>query len=384
MKKTALCICLALCCSLFAGCQDYRGLDELTIVAGLAVDVDRDNPGGLALAFEIVDMTGSSESDMESKLVETKGLTMTEAVLNASEKLHFNMFFGNLEMLVVSEEIARDKGLQVIIDPLLRDSTVRDNLTVLISREKTAKEIITPAEDSPEIVSFKLNKAVGSGNQNAVSANATRTLELDQIYNDLSTKEYQLALPAIHFSNPEEKELEMYGLALFRDDRLAGFLEDDYMPWYLMTADKLEKGSINVFLEPAEDGEPRYFALALRRSTPKKTFAFDGEAFSFTIHVDLNLEATEFSKGWGKITEGTLKEMEERTKSFLDSKIRETAEHIRDDYGVDCLGFGAALNRQDKALWNEVVDEWPDWFEGCEIAVDTNIHIANTGLLKNF
>ena len=141
-------VCWCLTCS---GCWDYKGLDQLTIVAGFALDQSPE--GGYLLSLEVIDADSvESQSAASSKLIQSEGKTVADAVYQIGTQFYNNVYFGNAEILILSRPLVEEKGLYDIIDSLLRDNGIRDNLTILISGEKTAHELITPKEEATMII----------------------------------------------------------------------------------------------------------------------------------------------------------------------------------------------------------------------------------------
>ena len=142
MIKKCVCLILALLFALpAAGCWSYRGLDEMTIVSGIALDKDKET-GNYLLSFEFVDLSGSvKENGPESKIIESEGKTIFEAVRNAKKKLRNKLYFGHAQMLIINQDIAKEEDIGSIMDWFMRDGEVRETINMAISREQTAQDI---------------------------------------------------------------------------------------------------------------------------------------------------------------------------------------------------------------------------------------------------
>jgi spore germination protein KC len=378
MSKILLMILTLLLAVPLSGCSDYRGLDELTIVAGMAIDLDENDPEAYKIAFEIVDMTSAaSDGPTGSKLLETTGKTITEAVFNANRKLHRNMYFGNSEIVVISREIAERKGLNLIVDPLLRDSEIRDNLYILVSNEKTAKEIIEPGD---QVVSFYLSKNIA---ENDFSANSTKPYELYAIHSMLKEQTTSLALPALRITDREKKEISLDGMALFSGSKLVGSLNSSDTPYYLLASAKLAGGSFLVSQQPEEETK-RYAALADRSSSAKHDYRYEDGRFVFRLNVEMIAAAIEFSQGWGDLTGDLIRQLESDAGSTLSKEVTRVLLSVQREHGVDIVGFADRIRDQDAALWSSVREHWPDYVKNAEIIVECKVLINDTGLIRQY
>ena len=92
--------CLSLTCS---GCWDYRGLNQLTIVAGFALDEAPD--GGYLLSLEIISASSDESDASATKLIQSEGETIADAVYNIGTQFYNNVYFGNTDVLILSRSL---------------------------------------------------------------------------------------------------------------------------------------------------------------------------------------------------------------------------------------------------------------------------------------
>ena len=378
MKKGIVVILICIILILLSGCTDYRSLDDLTVVAGMAIDVDENTPDIFQVTFEIVDMTSAgSDQPMQSKLLTTQGRDITEAVYNAHLKLHRNMYFGNAEIVVVSQQLAKNQSLDLIVDPLLRDYEIRDNLYIFVSGEDTAKEIIEP---DGQIVSFFLNENIAD---TKFSANSTKPRELYSIYSLLAGHHNSLVLPIIRFSDKENKEIALDGAAVFSGSKMVGRIENKDMPYYLLASANLVGGSFH-YAQEDEGGNEKYTALAVRQSKVKHSYQFDGQKFTFELQIDMITATEEFSEGWGKLTGPLIRQLEKDASAMLDEDVRTFIETVQSEFSVDIVGFGDHIRDHDPSLWQSIEENWPEYVKQADVSVQCKMLINDTGLIKSY
>jgi len=370
---------ILMCSVLLGGCWDYKGMDELTIVAGIAIDLDQEDPEMYVVTFEIVDMATSSEkTDIKSKLLETRGKTITEAMFNANRKLQTNMYFGNAELLVLSRQLVEEKGLDPVLDPFFRDNGIRDNMYIMVSGNKTAKEILAPTE---KIISFYIQKTLSEVN---FAATSTRPCELYQVYNMIEENTTDLALPVVFISGKEAKDIGLEGLALFSGSKKIGDLNNRDTSYYLLTASGLNGGSFELSTQAKDGGDKKYIAFVDRQSIPSHDFTFDGDRFTLTVKIEMIVSIVEFFGDWGEMDKALIGQLEKNIAEMLSQETRRVIQSIQSEYGIDIVGFACKIHNKNPTLWKEVQDNWREYLKNAEVQVDCSVLIDDAGLIKKY
>ena len=159
MMKKAVCVLLALLISFsMTGCWNYRGLNEMTLVAGVAVDKVGEK---YYLTFEIIDLTSpTKEGGIKAKLIESEGNSIFEAVRNAKKRAANRLYFGNTQIVILSREIVSQDGVESLINWFLRDAEVRETAELVVSQEETAKMILAQEEEKDQVVSYEIIRII--------------------------------------------------------------------------------------------------------------------------------------------------------------------------------------------------------------------------------
>lgn len=383
IAKRLLCLfsAAAICLSL-TSCWDYRGLDELTIVAGIAVDVDEDDPSLYSVSYEIVDPSSSQQSGQtKSKLITSTGRTITESIHSANKQLYSELYFGNTELLIISHKLAEKEGINDTIEAMFRDNSIRDNLIVTIARTETAKEIIQPDKDSNTIISYNVNEHMSSERK---TSNSIKFLELYRIYDIIKLEHSSLVLPAIRKTKEaEEAEYLLDGVALFQKDKLDSFLVMKEMRLLMFVTEKLSGGSFTFFLKGSENDKERY-SVRILQSTPKLGYKIKDKKLTLTVDLTLLCSAVEISLDFDELNGKTIRQLEHYTGDALSLDVKTFIKKTQKEAGNDIFGFGAQIYENDPELWNQIKGNWKELFSSAEIKVKTKCTINDTGLIKNY
>lgn len=120
------------------GCWNYREVESLAIVSGMAVD-KAENRKDFLITIETVQIQGGKETPIKSLRIESTGKTVFDAVRHAIKISAKRLYWPHSEVVIISQEVARE-GIISVVDWVNRSSELRLTLNILVSKEKTAKE----------------------------------------------------------------------------------------------------------------------------------------------------------------------------------------------------------------------------------------------------
>ncbi|MDP4110412.1 MAG: Ger(x)C family spore germination protein, partial [Bacillota bacterium] len=101
IRKATCIFASAALCAFLCGCWDYHGVNEETVVFGVAID--KTKKGDYHLSYEILDLINTSkEKGVKTKMIESEGDTIFEAVRSAKKKLANRLYFGNTLAIVIN------------------------------------------------------------------------------------------------------------------------------------------------------------------------------------------------------------------------------------------------------------------------------------------
>ncbi|NMC56835.1 MAG: Ger(x)C family spore germination protein [Eubacteriaceae bacterium] len=357
------------------GCWDYVTLPDTGVVLAMAVDKDPAT-NNYKLAFDIIDMKNSSkDKGIKDIIVESEGVTIFDAIRNAKRKLAVKVFFGNMEVIVVSDELARTEGIMNIVEFMIRDQEPRETLNILISQEKTAKELLL-LQGITNMSGSELHEIVHEDRK--VTAK-TENVELFEIFNMLEGKNQQLALPAFHKVKADDKEtFESNGCAIFKEDKLIGYLSPDDTFYYLMITDKLQGGIMNLQVQ-----KDRLTAFEIYKSKTKLSYEYDKKTDKFKMIIGIEIFASihDFPGQNELIDENNIKNMQEAAQKGITDNIKRVVSEIQNNYDSDIFGFGELIYRKNPKLWKNISKDWDKYFKNLEVEVKPHVQIKETGLV---
>lgn len=376
MKKTFILLYIFLLMPLCTACWDYREVNQMTIVAGLAVD--KTHTGDYLLTFEAVDLQGvQSDKPVKSVLIESQGETLMDAIRNTISKDFPKLYFGHTTVVILSREIAED-GVLKIVDFLFRDAEPRLNINLYVSEEKTANEIMKYKPSMSEILSVELTNILDE------QKNLAKALLVPayKFVNAVAEEGVSAVLPSLCIvDNVDGKTVKLCGTAIFKSDKLQGFISDEETYALSFILDEVKGGVIVTNIE--SETEEKALSLEIMESSTNIKPVYSDNKLSVEVNIDTKtfLNENMSTKSFGD--EQNREEVKKNAENQLKDRIERLIEKMQKGYGADVFGFGNSVYKNIPKLWKEKWEEWDIIFRDLDVTVNINIEIEHTGLLSD-
>jgi len=376
MKKLFCAIFIFSIPALFAtGCWNYREINQMSIVAGAAVDKTQD--GKYKLTVEIIDLkSGGKEANIHSKKLESYGESFFDAVRNTIKFNSQKLYWGHVETIVVSKEVAKE-GILQILDFLDRDAEPRSSIDILISKEDTAAQILDSQSIATEIRSFEINKMLDVEK----SLSKSPKTEVYQFINALGADGVSPVLPVIGLKkNWGQATSQLSGTAVFKGDKLAYMFNEEDTKYYLFIVDEVH-GGLLLLKEGQNDGLSGITLEIEKSKTEVKPVYSKGKlSFDMTIKVKTNLgEVDNDEKYHNKLDTD---KMQKEAGEMLKKEVERVIKAVQYEYDIDIFGFGKSVREDIPDLWKKIGPEWADIFKNVPVKVDVGVKINHSGLLS--
>ena len=339
-----------LCMILLSGCWDYRNMDDINIVAGVAVDLNDDDQYELTL--ELVNTASMKDKGGDDSLVVTaEGPTVFEAARNAKKKLYNKLYFGSMRIIIISQELAEKEGIADVIDVFLRDVEPRETTFTVISQEQSASRILSASGLDTLNVSYEISEII----LEAVKVDtSTKSVQLYEVYNILHAKGVELVLPAVHLTeNNEEEVAEINGAAVFSGDKLIEFLSPEDTRYFLMTTERDTRGAISL---PEPGDKDSKVALEIMRLDSKPQVHYKNGSITITVSINIDYKVAGYP-GIENISPQEFEDLNRDMEQVLRQRITNAFEKIQKGPGTDIYGFGQMLYKKQHTVWLEIEQE---------------------------
>ncbi|AET66378.1 germination protein, Ger(X)C family [Desulfosporosinus orientis DSM 765] len=360
---------------LLTGCWDSKEVEKLAVVTIVGIDYARKNGRDMwTVSARTMSPKPKGKGEEQSAgtvdqdiLMVGKGLTQQEAILDYSAHTSRTPFYGHISAYLIGEEAAREK-MSDIIENVMRFWQTRPKHLIVITKGEALqvleagaaveKTLFTEIKDLAE---YKA-EATGYSYGTIMSEFTAWLLSPD--------KDAVATLVSVVPSNlpGSDKQNLMQGLAVFRLDKLVGWLNREETRGYLLIAQKISRGQMSIPVE--KDG--KLFSYFLGSSTSKIEPLITGDNISY--HVTIEAKGEIDDNAGIELGAEDIKGVE----AAISNKLQDLAMMAvgkAKKLDSDFLGFSAQLHRHDPTTWESFGPDWRKSFRnaGVEIMVDAKV-----------
>lgn len=374
MKKKLILVFIILFC--LTGCWSYVGLDEMTIVMGVAIDKDKDD--NYLLSFEIIDLASSNKDEgIKTEIIETKGLTIAEAVKNAKIIVANELCFCNSQIIIISNDIATKDGVDSIIDYFIRNIKIRENSEVIISKEKTARELFKSQGFTNDILSLEMIDIIKKSEEVTLY---TYDIQLYEVYNILKGEGKELVLPT--FKNVKINDIEtiqLDGMVTFKKGKLNRYLSLEETKDFLFVINKVKGGIISL----STKGNNNYdIGIEIQKSTTKVKYSYLNNKIKMFIDIDVKGTVGEIEGKHYLIDVKKIEDLGKLTVKSLNQRVTKIIKEVQASGDGDIFGFGEKIYQHHPKVWKELKKDWDKNFSTLDFEVNCKVNIVNSTFTK--
>jgi len=371
IRTVMLLLLISLSMLFLSGCWNYREIDEMAIVVGVAVDKGINK--NYLVTMEIVELRGGTETQLLTKIISLEGNSMFEAIRSIISYIGKKAYWSHAKVVIVSQDIAKE-GLVKIIDWFSRDTEARENIYLLVSKHETAKEIFEGKPVTSEVLSFQLEKMF----HNQRNLGKAPSEDIRQFINVLSTEGSNPVAPVISIKDINgQKRVEIIGTAVFRSDRLVGFLDELDTQTMLFIQNEVKGGVI--YSEEKVAGS--YVTLEIFKSKTKLKPIIDENSLAMEIDIEIEAAINEINDIGDVIGEDGRTQLKHHYENLINKRVTELVEKVQTQYNTDIFGFATKLYRNEPRLWKEIRGSWKEEFRNLKVKTNTKVKIINSAQL---
>lgn len=396
------------CLSLFfllllaaAGCWDREELEEHAYVLAVGIDylpaekqievtTSITRPVGMAAGG----MGGAAGGETESfRLVTTQAPTLTGALEKQNALLSRRVVFTHNEVVIFGEDLAT-AGLARILDSLVRERDFRLIANLYVT-DKNVKEMLRAGAKLERGLPLFLRQMEKKRGQTSLAPNVDLRVFLRDLLEagkdpvlpllttrseiPISPQELELAgeVPAAGPERSENAGKVVYpkvsGTAVFREDRLAGRLDEEETKGLLYVQNEILRGQ-EIIADPF--GNPGQVNLVSMRSrTQIIPFLQDGSpAARIEVKVEGDLDSQNLNSA------AALAEMQKQAAAAVEGHIRKALRKSQ-SWGADIFGIGQTFQRRLPGAWRQIENDWENIYPGLEVTVKVDYKIRHVGLV---
>lgn len=380
MRKLVFLIMLMAGIFSLVGCWNRRELDQLAIVSGIAIDQAEEKdkikvtaqiikPGDIQITGESGGGGGGGGKPYLN--VTNTGDTFFETLMRFTHFVDRRLYLPHNEVLIFGDKMARS-GVHKCMDFFLRDAETRLTTWVVVAKGE-AGEVLDAKAELEKIPAMNLSMLIDA----YVATSEVIASNVNMFGQRLMSKTTAPIASLVEVEKTgEEKKARLVGTAVFRKDKLVGYLTLTETRGLLWVLNKVRSGII-VVQEPDGKGE---VSLEILRAKCELTPGLknDGTPYIMVkIKEEANLGEERGSANLMSMEAWTI--LEKHQAGVIRHEIESALAKAR-WLKADIFGFGEEIYKKYPAVWKKLEPHWDEIFPELEVKIAVEADLRRTGL----
>ncbi|MDM5334202.1 Ger(x)C family spore germination protein [Ureibacillus composti] len=379
-----------------SGCWSQKEVNELAIISAMAIDKNEEgqyvktiqliNPSNVAGGLQ----GGGGGQSPAVTVYTAKGDSVLEAHFNASSKISRKLYHAHANLIVLSEEVAQEDGIENVLDAFERDPEIRSTTRLVIAHNTKAGDLLKTLTGVDKIPAEKVNGTLEVTEQ---SRGANMEVTLQDVIKALTSKGKEPVISGISMKgdielgkkleNIQKSELdttlEADGLAIFKEGKLIDWYHDDMAKGVIWILDKIKETDV----ELNREGKKNAIVYNVIRQKTKVSADVINDIPTITINVraegDIREVRTPINLKDPKVILELEKELEKKIKTMLEDTVKRAQQNK-----TDIFGFGEEVHRSNPKKWGKMKDDWNNnYFPNLNVQVKVEAFVRRSGLRTN-
>lgn len=339
---------------------------------------------------------GSGAGGREAEwLVSGLGETFMESMLNIDTRSPRLVYLGHASPLILGEGVAR-AGVHDVIDSVIRQPRVRLRPWVLV----VEGEALNVLRASPEVDQLLASEIIGIIENSLPRSGKGHAVSLKDFAHHLVTPGRDAVTSRVELFTPQEEQaaggggggspgeqggggaqaVRLNGSAVFRQNRLVGWMMDRETMGYLFAEGEARGADIPLPLNPGGD---IHFSVTILRSRSEITPRVQDGRLTFLIDIQARGELAEHLETHEFADPETMARLDEILSREIKQRVEESIRRSQREFRADIFGLGEQLHQEEPFVWKQVHANWYDIYPTVEIVVNVDATIVHTGMIGN-
>ena len=363
---------------LLTGCYDYKELNSISILS--ATEINKIDDEFIVSAQAVNPQAPDKTSNAQAPFIiyTGRGKTIQEAYRSIANESSKFLYLNHIQILIINEKIAKE-SLDEIVDYFMRSSAIRTEFYVLIGRDDNILDIITPIND---ISSASIKESIEN---NLKYLGTTSDITFNELVSIMLDENSEIVLPSIklindskegeNIENTEETKVntkyELSNLAIFKDDKLIGYLDEEQSKTYNILQNK-----INNTILTYECDKDKYMSVEIIDS--KSSMDVSNKKANIEVKLSGNLNEYNCSKSLDN--KKTIEQIEKEFEQKLTETITKNINEVRTEYNSDIFSFLDNIYKKDYKTYKTIKNNWYNSnYQELELSVKVDLTVIAKG-----
>ncbi|KRF51376.1 spore gernimation protein KC [Bacillus sp. Soil531] len=395
MKRKGVFLLLILTMTLFlTSCWSKKELTDLAIVAAMGLDKTKYgryhitlqiiNPGNVAGGMQ---GGGGGTQSPPITIYSASGNNIVEASRRASSRISRRLYYAHTNLVVVGEKLAKEEGLDTLIDGLDRDPEFRNTSTIVIANHSTAADLVKTLTPVDKIPANKILKTL-EFTQRKWGENVKTSLQ--DVMTSIESPGKGTVVSGFRLvGNPQQAQkldnlqesapaatLRASGIAVLKQGKLVDWLYGKPARGTVWILDKIQGTDINIDWAGKKD------AIAyqtVRQKTSVSAQVKNGKPH-ISVHTRVEGDIGDMEVPVDITNPKVITEIEQFVSKEIKKELVTAVERAQKNK-TDILGFGEVIHRSRPKQFKRLKQEWNDvYFPKLNVDITVEAYVRRAGL----
>lgn len=176
---------------------------------------------------------------------------------------------------------------------------------------------------------------------------------------------------------PKKYIMNLEGLAVFKGDKLIGYIDGQQTRAYNYIVDKVNESFLTV---PMEGGD-----ITVRVTNSQSEIKTEYKNGNVIVNVEIKnkLAVSENNTDYDISQNKQAKEVEKQISAYLKEDFENTVSKVQQELASDIFGFGACFHIDNPKIWKVLKDNWDDeYFKNAQVNIKVQSDIELEGYIR--
>ncbi|OMD44110.1 Ger(x)C family spore germination protein [Paenibacillus odorifer] len=392
MKRKSLLICVLILMQIFlTSCWSRQELNKIAIAVGLGFDKQGDQYQVSAQVVLPSQIAGSKGGVAQApvNLYKATGRTITEALRKITTRSPRQIYISHLRILVLGEDLAKE-GISDVLDSLSRDTETRNDYFIVVAKNAKAEDALKVLTNLEKIPAVRLFSSLETSRKTWAP---TSTVTLGTLITELVTRGKNPVLTGLviegsvavgeSLKNVESidspTQLNYSGLAVFKDDKLIGWLNPEESKVYNYLTNQVKE---TLAVRKCPHGKMASYKVFDAHAKVKGSMRNGKPEISIQQHMEADLTEVQ-CKDLDLTNPKTITELEQSINKEVSEQFESTIKKVQKEYKSDIFGFGEAIYRSNPQAWKKLRNNWDQTFVDMPVNIEMDCKIVLLGKVTN-
>lgn len=373
MKKLII-ILLLLGMLMTGGCWDWRIVDELAIIFGIAVDVPKE---GDLFQLTFVYPIFAQEAEEDKVTTTIRGYSLQQALINLQHQSEQRPVLGRVNVFIFSEEAAQSGHMHQILRQYDQIRDNNPNAYICVVRGSTAQEVLNlELPQQPRVAVFLGNMFMDNNIEGRLPAIFATTY-----WTQYHTVGVSPVVPVIELIGPEDEKngIRLEGLAVIdAKGVMKGYLSDTETIMYMLLTGNIQRGQLYTQVD-VQDEEKKNVTAFIQDSSVKVKSKIIDDRVVLQLQAEIDLDGVSIDLNEGTVLQaGVVRDLEKALARDIQGNMRRVLRKTQ-NWEADIIGLGQ-FARSQQAPWFKGKD-WEKEFGNSDIQVEVKVRVKRMGTL---